>query len=100
MALQWFHFSGNSSVVFAKSTMITTLATTAVWLVATLITQPESDTLLVKFYRRAQPTRLVSQRLAAAAPGQGPAVAFCGDPTALVFACCFRFLCPLFICRA
>jgi len=47
MALQWVHFSGNGSVVFAKSTMITTVITTAVWLTTTLLTQPESDDRLV-----------------------------------------------------
>ena len=40
MSLQWVEFSGNTSVVFAKTTMITTTITTVVWLVTTLLTQP------------------------------------------------------------
>jgi Na+/proline symporter len=68
MSLQRVHFSGNSSVVFAKSTMITTLATTGVWLIATLLTQPEKDDLLVRFYRRVQPTIHGWKRIAALAP--------------------------------
>jgi len=57
------------SVVFAKSTMITTVATTAVWLIATLLTQPESDERLVKFYRRVQPTIHGWKRIAATRAG-------------------------------
>jgi len=68
MSLQWVHFSGNSSVVFAKSTMITTVVTTVVWLITTLLTQPESDERLVKFYRRVQPTVHGWKRIAALAP--------------------------------
>ncbi len=72
MSLQWVHFSGNSSVVFAKSTMITTVATTAVWLIATLLTQPESDERLVKFYRRVQPTIHGWKHIAALSPDIAP----------------------------
>ena len=61
-------FSGNSSVVFAKSALITTAATTVVWLVTTLLTEPESDERLLKFYRRVQPTALGWKRIAALAP--------------------------------
>src|SRR5690242_5296002 len=61
-------FSGNSSVVFAKSALITTAATTVVWLVTTLLTKPESDGRLLKFYRRVQPTALGWKRIAALAP--------------------------------
>src|SRR5256885_4453712 len=68
LSLQRVHFSGNSSVVFAKSTMITTVVTTAVWLVTTLATQPENDMLLLKFYRRVHPTIHGWKRIAALAP--------------------------------
>jgi SSS family solute:Na+ symporter len=61
-------FSGNSSVVFAKSALITTAATTVVWLVTTLLTKPESDERLLKFYRRVQPTVHGWKRIAALAP--------------------------------
>jgi Na+/proline symporter len=61
-------FSGNPSVVFAKSALITTAATTVVWLVTTLLTKPESDERLLKFYRRVQPTVHGWKRIAALAP--------------------------------
>jgi len=61
-------FSGNSSVVFAKSALITTAATTVVWLVTTLLTKPESEERLLKFYRRVQPPALGWKRIAALAP--------------------------------
>ncbi len=95
MALQWVHFSGNSSVVFAKSTMITTLATTAVWLVATLITQPESDTLLVKFYRRVQPTVHGWKRIAALAPEIAPVRDFAANTFDWIMGCTLVY-CAMF----
>src|ERR1700680_457456 len=72
MSLQWVTFSGNSSVVFAKTTMITVVVTTAVWLTTTLLTQPESDELLAKFYRRVQPTIHGWKRIAALVPESTP----------------------------
>jgi solute:Na+ symporter, SSS family len=68
ISLERVHFSGNDSVVFAKSALITTTATTVVWLITTLITAPESDTRLLTFYRRVQPTALGWRRIAALAP--------------------------------
>jgi Na+/proline symporter len=68
ISLQRVHFSGNDSVVFAKAALITTISTTVVWLVTTLITKPESDERLVKFYRRVQPTVHGWKRIATLAP--------------------------------
>ena len=68
VSLQSVYFSGNSSVVFAKTTMITTAVTTVVWLITTLATSPESDELLVKFYRRVRPTVHGWKRIAELAP--------------------------------
>jgi SSS family solute:Na+ symporter len=48
-------FAGNSSVVFAKTTLTSTLITTIVWIIVTLATQPESEEVLVKFYRKVRP---------------------------------------------
>jgi SSS family solute:Na+ symporter len=67
-SLQHVHFSGNISVVFAKTTMITTAATTLVWLITTLLTRPETDERLLRFYRRVQPTIHGWKRVAALAP--------------------------------
>src|SRR5258708_12074973 len=76
MSLQWVHFSGNSSVVFAKSTMITVVVTTVVWFTTTLLTQPESDERLAKFYSRVQPTIHGCKRIPALAPQIPPAPHF------------------------
>jgi solute:Na+ symporter, SSS family len=56
LALQRVQFSGNGSVVYAKSALITGGITTVVWLVATFVTRPESEATLVAFYRRVLPT--------------------------------------------
>jgi len=56
LSLQRINFAGNTSVVFAKTVLITTISTTIVWLVTTFLTRPESDERLLKFYRRVQPT--------------------------------------------
>src|ERR1700681_1232080 len=87
MSLQWVHFSGNSSVVFAKSTMITTVITTAVWLVTTLLTQPESDERLVKFYRRVRPTIHGWKRIATLAPEIAPVRDFAANTFDWVMGC-------------
>jgi Na+/proline symporter len=72
ISLQRVHFEGNDSVVFAKAALITTISTTVVWLITTLITKPESDERLVKFYRRVQPTVHGWKRIAALAPEIAP----------------------------
>lgn len=68
IALTRVQFSGNSSVVFAKTAMITAGVTTVVWLIVTQLTRPESDSQLVTFYRRVHPTVHGWQRIAALAP--------------------------------
>jgi hypothetical protein len=95
MSLQWVHFSGNSSVVFAKSTMITTVVTTAVWLIATLLTRPESDERLVKFYRRVQPTIHGWKRIAALSPDIAPVRDFTANAFDWVMGCTLVY-CAMF----
>jgi solute:Na+ symporter, SSS family len=95
MALQWVHFSGNGSVVFAKSTMITTLVTTVVWLTTTLLTQPERDDRLVKFYRRVQPTIHGWKRIAALAPEIAPVRDFAANTFDWVMGCTLVY-CAMF----
>jgi solute:Na+ symporter, SSS family len=68
MALIQANFAGNSSVVFAKTAMITTGVTTVVWLAVTLLTSAEPDATLVAFYRRVHPTVHGWRRIAALAP--------------------------------
>ena len=72
ISLRSLQFSGNTSVVFAKTALITTAATTIVWLATTLLTRPESDERLLKFYRRVQPTVHGWRRVAALAPDLPP----------------------------
>src|SRR5262249_22913098 len=47
ISLTQVHFSGNDSVVFAKSAMITAGVTTVVWIVVTLLTRAEPQALLL-----------------------------------------------------
>ena len=68
MSLQNVTFAGDDSVVFAKKALITAGATTLVWLCATFITKPESDDLLLQFYRRVRPSVYGWQRIAKLAP--------------------------------
>jgi hypothetical protein len=51
----WKPFTGNSSVVFAKTALTTTLVTTVIWLGVTLLTHPEREDVLLAFYRRVRP---------------------------------------------
>jgi len=66
------HLSGvdagnTSSGDYAKAMLITTAVATTVWIAVTLLTQPESDAVLERFYRRVRPGgpgwRGVSRRL-------------------------------------
>jgi len=56
LSLRSVQFAGNSSVVFAKTALITAGSTTIVWLVTTLVTRPVSEEKLIHFYRRVRPT--------------------------------------------
>jgi Na+/proline symporter len=51
----WKPFAGNSSVVFAKTALTTTLVTTLIWLAVTFATRPEREEVLLAFYRRVRP---------------------------------------------
>jgi solute:Na+ symporter, SSS family len=68
LSLRHAEFSGNDSVVFAKTALITTVATTIVWLVTTLFTQPEPEERLLQFYRRVRPTVHGWKHIAVLAP--------------------------------
>jgi Na+/proline symporter len=48
-------FSGNRPVVFAKTALTTTLATSIVWISVTFLTRPEEDGVLLRFYRKVRP---------------------------------------------
>ena len=52
---RWHPFSGNSSLVFAKGALATTVVTTFVWVTVTLLTSPEPEQVLTRFYRNVRP---------------------------------------------
>jgi Na+/proline symporter len=64
----WKPFSGNSSVVFAKTALTTTLVTSLIWVGVTMATQPESEEVLLAFYRRVRPDVRGWQPIAKLAP--------------------------------
>ncbi len=68
IALSRVSFSGNDSLVYAKTALITGAVTTIAWLVATFVTPAESDATLVAFYRRVHPTVYGWKRIARLAP--------------------------------
>src|SRR5579862_6999887 len=54
--LRWTEpFSGTNPVVFAKTAITTTAVTTVVWILVTFLTRPESEEVLLRFYRKARP---------------------------------------------
>jgi SSS family solute:Na+ symporter len=61
-------FSGNDSLVYAKTALITGSVTTLAWVIATFITKPESDETLTAFYRRVHPTVYGWRRVAKLVP--------------------------------
>src|SRR3954469_8218359 len=67
-ALNGAHFTGNGALVYAKTALITGGVTTVVWVLATFVTKPESDSTLLSFYRRVHPTLYGWKRIAKLAP--------------------------------
>jgi SSS family solute:Na+ symporter len=61
-------FSGSSTVVFAKTASMTTLATTIVWVAVTFITKTEPKDVLLAFYRKVRPHVAGWRPIAALAP--------------------------------
>src|SRR5664279_5219726 len=64
---RWQPFTGNSSLVFAKGALAITIVTTIVWLTVTLLTKPEPDQVLLRFYRLVRPDVRGWKRIAAQA---------------------------------
>jgi solute:Na+ symporter, SSS family len=61
-------FVGTDAQVYAKTALITGLVTTIAWIVATFVTDPESDETLVSFYKRVHPTVYGWKRIAKMVP--------------------------------
>ncbi len=86
-------FSGNTTVVFAKTALITTAVTTIVWLAVTLLTPPESNERLLKFYRRVHPTVHGWKRIAALAPEIKPVRDFKANTFDWIMGCTLVYCC-------
>jgi SSS family solute:Na+ symporter len=57
LGLRWSGtFDAASPIGFAQTILTTVAITTAVWLIATFATRPESDAMLIAFYRRVRPS--------------------------------------------
>jgi hypothetical protein len=93
VSLQRVDFTGNSSVVFAKTAMITTFATTVVWLVITMLTAPESEERLLKFYRRVRPTVHGWKHIALLAPEITPVRDLAASTFDWVMGCTLVYCC-------
>ena len=93
MSLTRVQFAGNTSVVFAKTALITTAATTIVWLATTLITRPEPEAKLVQFYRRVRPTIHGWKHIAALAPDVAPVRDFAANTFDWVMGCTLVYCC-------
>ncbi|MEW5982907.1 MAG: sodium:solute symporter family protein [Acidobacteriota bacterium] len=65
-------FTGAEAVVFAKAALTTTVITTAVWIAVTLLTKPEREDLLLRFYRKVRPDERGWRHVARLAPDVTP----------------------------
>jgi len=65
-------FMGTDTVVFAMTALTTAAVTTVVWVVVTMVTPPEPDEVLMRFYRTARPDVRGWRRVAALTPDVPP----------------------------
>jgi Na+/proline symporter len=93
LSLRNVQFSGNSSVVFAKTALITTVMTTIVWLIITLITLPETEERLLQFYRRVRPTVHGWKHIAALAPEIQPVRDLSANTFDWIMGCALVYCC-------
>src|SRR5436309_12029058 len=64
----WAPFVDSGPIAFAKNTLTITSVTTLLWIIVTLITPPESQEVLVRFYRQMRPQVTGWKPIAALAP--------------------------------
>jgi len=65
---RWQIFAGSAPVIFAKTTLATTVVTTAVWVTVTFLTPAEPSEVLLRFYRKVRPHAAGWRRIAELAP--------------------------------
>ncbi len=90
---RWQPFAGNSSLVFAKGALTTTVVTTFVWLAVTFLTKPEPDEVLLRFYRHVRPDVRGWKRVAAQAPELAPHRDLEANLLAWAIGCAMIYLC-------
>src|SRR5580704_13769163 len=61
-------YTGSATVLFAKNVLTTTCVTTTVWILVTVLTAPEPDSILLSFYRKVRPDVTGWKTIAALAP--------------------------------
>jgi len=93
MLNRWQPFAGNSSLVFAKGALATTMVTTIVWLTVTLLTRPEPDEVLLRFYRHVRPDVRGWRQVAAQAPELAPHRDLGSNLVAWAIGCAMIYLC-------
>jgi solute:Na+ symporter, SSS family len=90
---RWQPFTGNSSLVFAKSVITTTVITTIVWLTVTMLTKPEPEEILLRFYRKVRPDIRGWKRIASRAPELKPHHDLGSNLGAWALGCAMIYLC-------
>ena len=90
---RWQPFAGNSSLVFAKGALATTIVTTIVWLTVTLLTKPEPDEVLLRFYRHVRPDVRGWKPVAAQTPELPPHRDLEANLGAWVIGCAMVYMC-------
>ncbi len=85
-------FTGSGPVVFAKTAITTAAVTTLIWIMVTLLTRPESDEVLLKFYRKVRPDVRGWRRVARQAPDVAPTRDLGRSATDWILGCAMVYL--------
>jgi solute:Na+ symporter, SSS family len=85
-------FVDTPTVVFAKTALTTTLVTTVVWVLVTLLTRPEDEAVLLRFYRKVRPDVRGWRQVARRAPEVAPTRDLGANLVAWVLGCAMIYL--------
>ena len=80
-------------MVFAKGALTTTIITTIVWLAVTMLTPPEPEEILLRFYRHVRPDVRGWKPVASQAPGLAAHRDLGSNLRAWVLGCAMIYLC-------